>query len=662
MKIKVYIVTYKKNETLNECLRTLWNATKHHENIEVTVLANHPDVVIDKINKRKNLKVVINNTRMPYAWGNLAKDWNFCILDCFKNFENPDNVDWCVLAQNDTTWIDGWDEWLSQNNKFDIVTQPTGDQSVSLNINAVNKVGFFDERLTTLHFHEIDYFIRCILRLGNRASINDNHEMHNLSNCPIGNVITNTTHYGIQEDETLHNSKNWQESYDFISSKWGKDILEMDTKYVLEHTDELIKRNFEVNWYPFFWYPIKQTELSKQVFDSLYINEIIDSSDISVVVQGAINDSLTPICLESIRKYLPKAEIILSTWKDSNINGLDFDILVENEDPGAVKLDIVNNVTNNQNRQLISTRNGINKATRPYILKLRTDFEIKSTKFIEYFNKFNVRNNEYNIFRHRIIVSSVFSREFSCYNHRPVLFHPSDFFLFGLAEDIADYYKDIRLATDEELGNWQFLYPDRIPYPEAKYRYAPEQFFLLSYVKQFFPNIKFEDWTDWNEENIKFSNSILYNNFIFLDYKQSEIYSEKFIDLMQNPQSIYGLITFDKFQEHYRSNYDKNYKIEKEIIVNEPVKEIITIYPKGYTKYKNYSYKLKGHIDDFIRPVKSFFTWLYKPVNILGYIIKILFNIYYIKKICTCLIPTKNLRDKYRKFFNMNTKYEVIER
>ena len=121
MKIKVYIVTYKKNETLNECLRTLWNATKHHENIEVTVLANHPDVVIDKINKRKNLKVVINNTRMPYAWGNLAKDWNFCILDCFKNFENPDNIDWCVLAQNDTTWIDGWDEWLSQNNKFDIV-------------------------------------------------------------------------------------------------------------------------------------------------------------------------------------------------------------------------------------------------------------------------------------------------------------------------------------------------------------------------------------------------------------------------------------------------------------------------------------------------------------------------------------------------------------
>ena len=37
--------------------------------------------------------------------------------------------------------------------------------------------------------------------------------------------------------------------------------------------------------------------------------------NISVVVQGPILPFQTAICLKSIRKFLPKAEIILSTWE-----------------------------------------------------------------------------------------------------------------------------------------------------------------------------------------------------------------------------------------------------------------------------------------------------------------------------------------------------------
>ena len=42
---------------------------------------------------------------------------------------------------------------------------------------------------------------------------------------------------------------------------------------------------------------------------------MIKSEDISVVVQGAIDKVNTPKCLESIRKVLPRAEIVLSTWE-----------------------------------------------------------------------------------------------------------------------------------------------------------------------------------------------------------------------------------------------------------------------------------------------------------------------------------------------------------
>lgn len=61
----------------------------------------------------------------------------------------------------------------------------------------------------------------------------------------------------------------------------------------------------------------------------------MDTKDISVIVQGAINKNETIKCLQSIRHYLPGAEIILSTWEGSNITDLDYDNLILSKDPGA---------------------------------------------------------------------------------------------------------------------------------------------------------------------------------------------------------------------------------------------------------------------------------------------------------------------------------------
>ena len=379
----------------------------------------------------------------------------------------------------------------------------------------------------------------------------------------------------------------------------------------------------------------------------------IESSDISVVVQGAVNKNITPQCLQSIREFLPDAEVILSTWQGSDVDELDYDILILNKDPGAVKTDLVNNVTNNQNRQLVSTREGVFKANKKYILKLRTDFILHSSKFLEYWNKFSIRDEKYNIFRHKIISSSVFSREYSDYTHRPILFHPSDFFLFGLAEDLKDYFKNIRFATDNELGNWQYLYPNKIPYPEAHYRYAPEQFFLLSYVKQFFPNVDFEDWSDWNEINQKMSKNILYNNFIFLDYKQAGIYSEKFSFELKNPDSIFGLISFKRYEEVYKKDFDNTYDFEKEEPIDSEQNESEEVHvqkepPIGYDEYHILNMKFKKHLSYFITPFKKIITWLWQPIPILYNFVKLFFNIYFIRRLLSCLILDKQKRRNFR--------------
>ena len=293
----------------------------------------------------------------------------------------------------------------------------------------------------------------------------------------------------------------------------------------------------------------------------------IKSEEISVVVQGAIDKENTPLCLKSIRKYLPYAEIILSTWEGSDVEGLEYDILLLNQDPGGY-IAIYNKASslNNFNRQLVSTCNGILKASRKYCLKVRSDIILKNSEFLQYWDNFEIRNNEYKLFSHRVLCSSIYSRENSCNltgNSFPTPFHPSDFWFFGLTQDLKNYFCDCPLQTEEEASNWSFKYPNRLPYSSMLWRFAPEQQFCVNWVKKYYSNLQFEDWSDWNIKNIELSNNILYNNFIFLEYKQSGIYSIKHSWAFENSDSIQGLITYEYFQKQYMFYCDKTYQFNK---------------------------------------------------------------------------------------------------
>ena len=94
------------------------------------------------------------------------------------------------------------------------------------------------------------------------------------------------------------------------------------------------------------------------------------------------------------------------------------------------------------------------------------------------------------------------------------------------------------------------------------WRYAPEQCFCVNWVRKYYPDLQFEDWSDWNPQNIELSNNTLYNNFIFLDYEQSGIYSKKHSWAIKNKDRIQGLITYRHFQEQYKNYCDKTYLID----------------------------------------------------------------------------------------------------
>jgi len=164
---------------------------------------------------------------------------------------------------------------------------------------------------------------------------------------------------------------------------------------------------------------------------------MILSNDISVVVQGPIHtqDNLTKRVLESVRTHLPDAELILSTWKGSDVDGLDYDILLLNDDPGP--LNVPNKSKINLNRQIVSTRNGLQKATRTYAMKLRTDTLLTGTGFIDAFDKYPERREDFKVFEHKVIIPTLYTKNplqpFPGLIH---FFHPSDIFQFGLKRDL----------------------------------------------------------------------------------------------------------------------------------------------------------------------------------------------------------------------------------
>lgn len=239
----------------------------------------------------------------------------------------------------------------------------------------------------------------------------------------------------------------------------------------------------------------------------------VDTRDISIVVQGPIIRNVdyypngwTDEVLKRLRRHFPDSEIILSTWRGTDVEGLTFDILVENEDPGQTYY--------NLNRQIISTRNGLEKATRRYAMKWRTDTVLKSNQFLEYFARFPIRDRDYSILRERILLPTARDPRFS---RTPFAY--SDYYHFGLIEDLKAIWS-IPPAPEE----WTFWFSNR-PKPKLAIdnsRYTPEQYIWITFLKSRM-NIECDHSFDCDKRKIELHEKIAANNFILIDLNMGHI-------------------------------------------------------------------------------------------------------------------------------------------
>lgn len=244
---------------------------------------------------------------------------------------------------------------------------------------------------------------------------------------------------------------------------------------------------------------------------------MINSKDISVVVQGAIDKKNTPKCLRSIRHFLPEAEIILSTWEGSDVSSLDYDKVILNEDPGS--FDMSTREKNNVKRQIVSTLNGIRASDRKYIFKLRSDIELTSCGFLKYFDKFDSYDNSWHFLEKRIIICNMFTRNPETWGS-PMC--PSDWVSFGLAEDMLKLWDIPFPSAQEEVWflNHKKSLNVKTHDPNLIARYNPEQHIWISFVRKFTDNIECEDMFDKNEASVQATNLSFSNNLIILSCNQ----------------------------------------------------------------------------------------------------------------------------------------------
>jgi hypothetical protein len=301
----------------------------------------------------------------------------------------------------------------------------------------------------------------------------------------------------------------------------------------------------------------------------------ITSADITVVVQGAImrEHDYTPKCLASVRRHLPHAEVILSTWQGSNVSGLEFDVLVENEDPGAFVLPHSGSPQGyNTNRQLCSSLHGIQQASRPYVLKLRSDGLLISQGFINQFNHegrhFPQRNPAFSFTQRRLLNSAIFAVKPNASNR--LLLHPSDHYFFGTKADMLDLFGIPLIDIEEALAPYASLSEayQHLPYivegnaPNAQgvkpYLFCNEIHLWSSFLAKH----KVEVSPAKRDDLLVLTEQTFANNLMMLEFHQSGIHAQKYYRFYaDNPlKFLYAHLTHNDWLGLYKAHCDNQYR------------------------------------------------------------------------------------------------------
>jgi len=268
--------------------------------------------------------------------------------------------------------------------------------------------------------------------------------------------------------------------------------------------------------------------------------------DITVIVHGPVLDQAAPgapqgmtlAAVQSVRKILPGAKVVISTWAGSAAEGLGADQVVYSEDPGCLPY-APKERPNNVNRQIVAMRAGLGLADSRFVLKLRSDTILVSDGMIRQWGRFQVRNPHLRVFEQRVITSAFLTYHprvcFQGGRFTPFLFHVNDMIQFGLAEDMRKLWviplmpaADFTYFKEGELEG---------KVDKVANRRVPEDYIWTSALTAagFSSN---DSWADFRPELIPVSELSIVNNFHLLDQTDMGFLCLKYPEFARNHHLI----------------------------------------------------------------------------------------------------------------------------
>lgn len=212
---------------------------------------------------------------------------------------------------------------------------------------------------------------------------------------------------------------------------------------------------------------------------------------LSIIFQGPVDPANTELYhyLNRTRKAYPESEIILSTWRlsprdEQTLTAKIFSLgvrLIQSDDPGPlIGKDASGTWYTNLNRLLCSAKAGLDAATCPLAIKLRTDTYLSNRKLLPLLKEIMPPSPElprepgFLVFQNRVITATWFARDSR--GSLPWLFHPGDILLAGNTDDL-------RLFFSAPLAGPDLFQPVTAPGMWSAWRYVPEQWFWVHAIR-----------------------------------------------------------------------------------------------------------------------------------------------------------------------------------
>lgn len=211
---------------------------------------------------------------------------------------------------------------------------------------------------------------------------------------------------------------------------------------------------------------------------------------LSIVCQGPIL-SFTKIAIESYRVHFPKAEIVLSTWRNEDLTGLRPDSIVLLDDPGP------GSMRNNITRQIAGSLAGIRAAKSPMVMRVRSDGIFLNAGCIEHWNRWSKRVDDFKIFQERLIVPNIGT----CDPDVHVSLQVTEWAILGIKEDL-EYLYDIPTAGSDMTQK------------------SLEQYLYVSAIQKKMPEIDIPYLTCNNDDLRQQTRRFMANNFVILDTRR----------------------------------------------------------------------------------------------------------------------------------------------